>query len=60
MDCSDICIRNWYIDAVMAYCIPMWIYWINVFESESETMFTDGIYIMYTNAAFYTLVEHKS
>ena len=33
MDCTDICIRNWYIDIVLLYCIPMWIYWINVSES---------------------------
>ena len=33
MDCTDICIRNWYIDTVLLYCIPMWIYWINGSES---------------------------
>ena len=33
MDCTDICIRNWHIDIVLLYCIPMWIYWIKVSES---------------------------
>ena len=32
MDCTDTCIRNWYIDTVLLHCIPMWIYWINVSE----------------------------
>ena len=37
MDCTDICIRNRFIDTVLLYCMPMRIYWINVSESESES-----------------------
>ena len=37
MDCTDICIRNWYIETVLLYCKPMWIYRINVSETVSQS-----------------------
>ena len=54
MDCTDICIRNWYIDTVLLYCIAMWIYLINVSESDlsKQLIWSDPI-----NLQLYLLIH---